>query len=224
MKKFLKKTQEGVLRREWAKDLLIRTVNYERLLIHSIAEHLKDEGKISDSDLIFFMTLSEVRKIIDTPSGKIISRALRRRRIYPTLMNLKYEEIFMGYPEALVNDGDQDGSDEDSSSEQIVLTGTPVGRGTHQGVARVVTSLEEANQIKNGEVLVVPYTDIGWSPYFPLIGGLVTEVGGLVSHGAVIAREYGLPCVVGCKKATHKIKTGDRITIDGKTGQVTAIH
>ena len=221
MRKFLSKTREGVFQREWSKDILVKTFNQQLLLILHLGHLLHKPGKIPDSDLIFFMTVTEIGKIIETPSARIISRALRRRRIYPTLMNLKYEEIFMGYPEALVNDGDQDGNDEDSSSEQIVLTGTPVGRGTHQGVARVVTSLEEANQIKNGEVLVVPYTDIGWSPYFPLIGGLVTEVGGLVSHGAVIAREYGLPCVVGCKKATHKIITGDRIAIDGKTGQVT---
>lgn len=104
------------------------------------------------------------------------------------------------------------------------MKGTPVGRGSFIGKARVVTTLEEANKIEKGDVLVVPFTDIGWSPYFPLLGGLVTELGGLISHGAVVAREYGLPCVVGCKQATRKIKTGDLVSIDGKTGQVLVNH
>ena len=71
-----------------------------------------------------------------------------------------------------------------------------------------------------GDVLITISTDIGWSPYFPLLGGVVTELGGLISHGAVVAREYGLPCVVGAVGATAALRTGDRVVIDGRNGTV----
>ena len=71
-----------------------------------------------------------------------------------------------------------------------------------------------------GDVLITISTDIGWSPYFPLLGGVVTELGGLISHGAVVAREYGLPCVVGAVGATAALRTGDRVVIDGRNGTI----
>lgn len=72
----------------------------------------------------------------------------------------------------------------------VQLTGTPVFKGTVRATARVALNLEEAKQIKHGDILITRSTDIGWSPYFPLLSGVVTELGGLISHGAVIAREY----------------------------------
>lgn len=75
--------------------------------------------------------------------------------------------------------------------------------------ACVITDLSEAKCIQYGDILITHCTDIGWSPYFPLLGGIVTELGGLISHGAVVAREYGLPCIVGAKHATHIFETGN---------------
>ncbi|GBO41624.1 hypothetical protein AVEN_130287-1, partial [Araneus ventricosus] len=69
-----------------------------------------------------------------------------------------------------------------------------------------------------GEILITYCTDIGWSPYFPIISGVVTELGGLISHGAVVSREYGLPCVVGLQGATKRFQTGDYVLLDGKKG------
>ncbi|KAH3716960.1 hypothetical protein DPMN_059694 [Dreissena polymorpha] len=96
----------------------------------------------------------------------------------------------------------------------------PVSRGCVQGTARVIRSLTEADQIQKGDILIVSYTDVGWTPYFPLIAGLVTELGGLVSHGAVVAREYGLPCVVNVPNATIHLLTGDMVRLDGTKGTV----
>lgn len=76
--------------------------------------------------------------------------------------------------------------------------------------ACVITDLSEAKSIQHGDILITHCTDIGWSPYFPLLGGIVTELGGLISHGAVVAREYGLPCIVGAKHATHVFHTGNK--------------
>ena len=89
-----------------------------------------------------------------------------------------------------------------------------------QGLARVAHTLAEAAALQPGEILVTPITDIGWTPYFSLIGGLVTDLGSSVSHGAVIAREYGLPCVVNTRNGTRFFKIGERIELDGDSGVV----
>ncbi|CAL1271870.1 unnamed protein product [Larinioides sclopetarius] len=82
-------------------------------------------------------------------------------------------------------------------------------------MARVAFDLEEASLLQPGEILVTYSTDIGWSPYFPILGGVVTELGGLISHGAVVSREYGLPCIAGLQGATQQFKTGDYVLLDG---------
>jgi pyruvate,water dikinase len=99
------------------------------------------------------------------------------------------------------------------------LAGSPVSAGTVEGRARVVMRLEEANMDK-GDILVAPYTDPGWTPLFPLAAGLVTEVGGLMTHGAVVAREYGIPAVVAVENATAIIQDGQQIRVDGTRGYV----
>ena len=93
-------------------------------------------------------------------------------------------------------------------NEDMVVKGTPICRGKYTGVAKVITKVSDAKIIEQGDILITISTDIGWSPYFPLLGGVVTELGGLISHGAVVAREYGLPCVVGAEGATNVFKTG----------------
>ena len=99
------------------------------------------------------------------------------------------------------------------------LVGLPVSAGTVEGRARVVADLGEAD-LGTGDILVTAYTDPSWSPLFVGIAGLVTEVGGLMTHGAVIAREYGLPAVVGVERATSIIRDGQRIRVDGTNGFV----
>nr|CAD7205415.1 unnamed protein product [Timema douglasi]CAD7409603.1 unnamed protein product [Timema poppensis] len=86
--------------------------------------------------------------------------------------------------------------------------GTPVYPGTVLGRACVILNLDEISNLQVGDVLITHSTDIGWTPYFPMLGGVVTELGGLISHGAVVAREYGLPCVIGAQGATSFFQTG----------------
>ena len=128
-----------------------------------------------------------------------------------------------------------------------VIKGTPVSVGRIVARVCVAPNLEDAVNIKvkllnvwrklindinifyafhakAGDILVTYSTDIGWSPYFPMISGIVTEIGGLVSHGAVIAREYGLPCLVGAKGAAQVFKTGDLVLLDCQKGIMTRVH
>jgi pyruvate,water dikinase len=101
-----------------------------------------------------------------------------------------------------------------------ILHGRPASSGVVEGIVRVAHTLAEAAQLQPGEILVTPITDIGWTPYFSMIGGLVTDLGSAVSHGAVIAREYGLPCVVNTRQGTRFLQTGDRVRLDGGSGRV----
>jgi pyruvate,water dikinase len=99
------------------------------------------------------------------------------------------------------------------------LAGLAVSAGVVEGRARVVLDLEEAD-VEAGDILVTAYTDPSWSPLFVAVAGLVTEVGGLMTHGAVVAREYGLPAVVGVEDATRLIRDGQRVRVHGTEGYV----
>lgn len=139
-----------------------------------------------------------------------------------------------------------------TGGDGVQLTGTPVFKGTVRATVRVALNLEEAKQIQNGDILITRSTDIGWSPYFPLLSGVVTELGGLISHGAVVAREYvtitllfslaflvkkyfgnfhtiwfifqGLPAIVGCQKVTQVFRSGDTVILDGTKGTITRVE
>ncbi|MBQ49557.1 MAG: hypothetical protein CMP10_19410 [Zetaproteobacteria bacterium] len=128
-------------------------------------------------------------------------------------MGVRLPDVFTGQPEPLsfkVN----------TLSDNGLLSGTPVSCGKITGKARVVTTLDEAAAIEAGEILVTTVTDIGWTPYFSLIAGLAADIGSSISHGAVVAREYGLPAVVNLGNGTRVFKTGDLITLDGHQGTV----
>lgn len=99
------------------------------------------------------------------------------------------------------------------------IAGLPVSAGVVEGRARVILNMEEAN-LEEGDILVTLFTDPSWTPLFVSIKGLITEVGGLMTHGAVIAREYGLPAVVGVENATRLIQDGQRIRVHGTEGYV----
>lgn len=102
---------------------------------------------------------------------------------------------------------------------QGALVGSPVSTGIAEGKARVILQPDEAS-LHEGEILVAPGTDPGWTPLFQSARALVTEVGGLMTHGSVVAREYGIPAAVGVEDATKKIKTGQRIRVNGDQGFV----
>ena len=99
----------------------------------------------------------------------------------------------------------------------------PVSNGECEGVVRIVHSVEDANKLQKGEIMVARFTDIGWTPYYSVVNGLITEIGSSLSHGAVVAREYGLPTVVNVKGATKVLKDGDRIVMDASRGRISRI-
>ena len=101
----------------------------------------------------------------------------------------------------------------------MVLRGTPVSTGHAEGVARVITDPHRAS-LRPGEILVARYTDPAWTPLFFTAGALIAEIGGVLSHGAVVAREIGLPAIVGVEEATSRIATGRRVKVNARDGTV----
>lgn len=101
------------------------------------------------------------------------------------------------------------------------ITGSPGAPGLISGTARVVADLADAAELRPGEILVTPFTNVGWTPFFADVAAIITDIGAPLSHAAIVAREFGIPAVVGCGTATHAICTGDQLTVNGETGTVT---
>ncbi|MFD9702162.1 PEP/pyruvate-binding domain-containing protein [Lentzea sp. NPDC059081] len=197
--------------REYPKYLVITLFGTLRKRIAEIGAQLAADGRLDAGDDVFFLDFEEMRSArgdlreIVAARREVYDRELRRRHIPRVLLSDGTE------PEAVHHGVPADGD----------LVGTPASAGTVTGVARVVMDPVGAH-LEPGEILVAPSTDPGWTPLFLTAGGLVMEMGGANSHGAVVAREYGIPAVVGVREAVTRIKTGERITVDGSTGAVIA--
>ncbi|MFD6415305.1 rifamycin-inactivating phosphotransferase [Streptomyces sp. NPDC060194] len=188
-----------------------RLAVYKRALLAE-AERLVQEGVLADVEDAFHLTFDELRTAVATRS--LDPRLVRRRK-----------DEFRAYegltpPRVLTSDGEAlSGAYRRDDVPAGALPGLPVSAGTVEGRARVVLDLADA-ELAPGDILVTTFTDPSWSPLFLGIAGLVTEVGGLMTHGAVIAREYGLPAVVGLPDATRLIRDGQRIRVHGTDGYV----
>ena len=203
----------GVVNRESSKSCIVKVLNEVKKGYRHLAIQLKQEGILQDEDLIFFLQHHEIGELINTRNAAFVKLALQRKRLYEEQKNLTFNDIHFDRPIPEV-------IDLLSGVPGTELKGTPISRGMAEGRARVVKSIQDANQLQKGEIMVAAFTDIGWSPYYCKIEALITEVGSVLSHGAVVAREYTLPLVSNVKGATSIIKTGDKIMVNGTTGTV----
>ncbi|KAJ3650727.1 hypothetical protein Zmor_017373 [Zophobas morio] len=220
LKFLVTKSRRAVGLREQTKSETIRFVNKVRTAYTFLGHKMALAGLIPDADLIYHLTHYEIGQILGgcDRSPVLIIKALKRQKLYPKWDHLKFPEVSYGVPRHESRDFIPR-----TGVGKVKCEGTPVCAGVVQARACVITDLSEIDQLREGDVLITYCTDIGWSPYFPMLGGIVTELGGLVSHGAVIAREYGLPCIVGAKGATKTFKTGDNVVLSGKTGTIELI-
>lgn len=198
--------------REYPKyGIVSRYLVYRRALLAE-AGRLVHAGVLTDREDIFFLTFQELQEVV---RSQRVDEGLVRQR----------EEEFRSYgalatPRVLTSDGEAvTGAYRREDVPAGALIGLPVSAGTVEGRARVVLDIAEAD-LAAGDILVTTFTDPSWSPLFVGIAGLVTEVGGLMTHGAVIAREYGLPAVVGVDRATRLIRDGQRIRVHGTEGHI----
>ncbi|XP_029168725.1 uncharacterized protein LOC114938804 isoform X2 [Nylanderia fulva] len=201
--------RKAIIRREMSKNIFVSAVHILRLAYKHLGTLMVAESCLPDENLIFFLTHQEIGQLLNNHSSLLVRKALRRRKIYQQVAKFEYPEFSMGVPIPVQRTLDT------SLKGCTEIKGTSVSEGSVLGRACVITDLSEAKNIQQGDILITHCTDIGWSPYFSLLGGIVTELGGLISHGAVVAREYGLPCIVGAKSATLIFQTGDTVLLAG---------
>jgi pyruvate,water dikinase len=184
---------------------------YKQALLND-ADRLVQAGVLRDREDIFYLRFDEFGDVVRT--NQVDDELVRQRK-----------DAYRSYqaltpPRVLTSDGEAvTGSYRRADVPAGALTGLPVSAGTVEGRARVILDMADAD-LEAGDILVTAYTDPSWTPAFVAIKGLVTEVGGLMTHGAVIAREYGLPAVVGVEQATRLIRDGQRIRVHGTDGYV----
>ncbi|MGE0174766.1 MAG: phosphoenolpyruvate synthase [Oligoflexales bacterium] len=198
--------------REYPKYGIIRRYFVYKQALLQEADRLVKMGAISEREDIFYLSFEELREVARTgqSDGAILAQRqeayLHSKRLTP--------------PRVMTSDGEiVTGAYKRENLPAGAIVGLPVSSGVIEGRARVILNLETAN-LEQGDILVTAFTDPSWTPLFVSIKGLVTEVGGLMTHGAVIAREYGLPAVVGVEQATRLIKDGQRIRVNGTEGYV----
>ncbi|CAG7728499.1 unnamed protein product [Allacma fusca] len=208
----------SVWNREKTKSLLVWVGKEFKLAYNALGEQLARDQLISNPSSVYYFRHQELSEIIarSPSSPRILYKAMRREKLHSQLQNEKYSEFSKGIPEPI------DDSIPVALGDQIKAT--PVSSGKIQGIAKVCFNVEEASSlIKPGDILITLGTDIGWSPFFPMLGGVVTELGGLISHGAVVAREYGLPCIVGATHATKIFKTGETVLLNANEGTLSKV-
>jgi pyruvate,water dikinase len=198
--------------REYPKYAIIsRYFVYKQALLKE-AERLVQDNLIHEKEDIYYLTFEELRAVVRTHKLEygIISQRKEEHRLFEKLRP----------PRVITSDGEMfTGKYERGNLPAGAIAGLAVSSGVIEGRARVILNMEDAD-LEEGDILVTAFTDPSWTPLFVSIKGLVTEVGGLMTHGAVIAREYGLPAVVGVENAARLIKDGQRIRVNGTDGYI----
>jgi pyruvate,water dikinase len=179
----------------------------------------QDEG-------IFFLSIDEILSVLAGDKASLARIPARRAAYkrycalppYPTLIRGRFDPFQWAADPDRRSDMFRDRGGGAPASGAI--TGFPGSAGVVEGPARVLATFEDGEQLRSGEILVTTMTNVGWTPLFPRAAAVVTDIGAPLSHAAIVARELGIPAVVGCGDATMRIKTGDQVRVDGGKGLV----
>jgi phosphohistidine swiveling domain-containing protein len=201
--------------REYPKFFLVRVMGAIREVLLAAGSELCAQGMLSQPDDLVFLSLDELCAFAHDPGNAVWhERITQRRQAYEREMRRRQ------VPRLLLSDGRvfYAGMSTEEESE-TTLWGSPVSPGVAEGRVRIVFDPRQAD-LQPGEIMVCPGTDPSWTPLFLSAAGLIMEVGGMMTHGAVVAREYGLPAVVGVDRATQRLHNGQRVRLDGTTGRI----
>ncbi|MGH3186478.1 MAG: rifamycin-inactivating phosphotransferase [Streptosporangiaceae bacterium] len=212
VKRMIDRLRTFVGYREYPKyHMISRYFVYKQALLND-AERLVQARVLRDREDIFYLTFAELGDVVRT--NQVDDQLIRERKdAFRSYQALTPSRVLTSDGEAVA------GTYRRGDVPAGALVGLPVSAGTVEGRARVILDMAEAD-LQAGDILVTAYTDPSWTPAFVAIKGLVTEVGGLMTHGAVIAREYGLPAVVGVEHATRLIRDGQQIRVHGTDGYI----
>lgn len=178
----------------------------------ALGQRFVDRGLLSSPDDIFYLTLEEVRELVSAGDAAVAPTGLVASRLAEMA-----EAESLELPEIIYGDDFQPRSRVAGAG---ALRGVPTSRGHHRGAARVVRDTGGFAAVQRGDVIVIPHSDVAWTPLFARAGAVVAESGGLLSHSSIVAREYGIPCVVSLDGACARIPDGALVAVDGYTGEV----
>ena len=206
--------QQGLILRENVKNEAVRAVALVRSLLLETGERLASRGILEEAGDIFFLYLEETKAVLLGEAGSDLKCKVRQRRD-------EYEKNrAITPPKVIFGRFDPDDFIADEIDEDVeVFTGLAVCPGVVTGPARVMLRSGDGHVLP-GEIMVAPFTDPGWTPHFLTAAGIVMDLGGLLSHGSIVAREYGIPTVVNVGPATRVIRTGQMVQVDGTRGIV----
>ena len=204
--------------RESPKFFAVRTMGIAKKVMLEVGQEFVEAGTINRADDLVYLTFNELESLSKNEARDWKSLIAERRTIYER--ELRRRQV----PRVLISDGrafyEGVGAETDTGD---VITGSPVSPGVVEGIVHVVLD-PRGTQLAPGEILVCPGTDPAWTPLFMAAGGLITEVGGMMTHGSVVAREYGIPAVVGVHQATLRLKDGQKIRVDGTQGKIMVLE
>jgi len=211
----LKTTQQNVRARDNNRSYVTKFLYPLRILFVEVGQRWVDREWLNNAEDIFFLTISEIDEIIATGNPTIFNREVRSvvsdRR---TAFDYWHHVV---PPDAIGPNGTPLPI---QMTNGTYLQGLAASGGLVRGTARLVRSVHEATLLTSGDILVTQATDPGWTAVFPLVSGIVLEIGRQLSHGAIIAREYAIPAVINVQGAMQRIREGQTITVDGTSGRV----
>jgi phosphohistidine swiveling domain-containing protein len=191
-----------------------------RRAVQRIGERLAERGAIAGAEDVFFLTRDEALGALRAAAPTVVDTDARRTlrneqaRLVPPMMvgraNPVLRRMWDAYPKQIAG----------VRSDRAIVFGVPASAGQATGLVRVIRGAEAFDELRSGEILVAPVTAPAWTPLFTRAAAVVTDVGNAAAHASIIAREYGIPAVVGCGDATTRLRTGMRVTVDGSTGNV----
>jgi pyruvate, water dikinase len=197
-----------------AKAAFTQTFDATRAAVRAAGRHLAETGVIDEPDDVFYLSIKELSALPADPRATIEFRRQRRNEY----LEVELPFSWTGNPEPVVNDGPADRAVVDDH-----ITGLGVSPGIVEGRAHVMSDPTDPSAFEPGDILVCHATDPSWASVFLMASGVVIDIGGMLSHGAIVARELGIPCVINTGTGTQRLKSGDRIRIDGTAGAVTVL-
>ncbi len=202
--------------REDGKTCTLRVHDVVRAAARRVGEHLVAAGDLDNPNDVFFLSQAEIEA---APFPNLRETVLFRKAKRSFYEDIEMPDAFVGMPNIKFRSHEQDFETQDDGAAENI-NGVGVSPGTIVGRARVVLDPADCGDFERGDILVCRNTDPSWAPLFTLAGGIVTDMGGMLSHGAIIARELGVPCVVNTRTGTRSLSDRQRIHIDGTTGKI----
>jgi pyruvate,water dikinase len=209
--------------REQGKTLMLQCLDVARAAGRVLGRELARAGTIDDADDVFFLTLAEIEDALTTERN-LRELVADRRRLHHAYQGITLPLAFRGEDLETIVDGHRTAGPAPTAPAVDAVEGLGVSPGTAVGVARVITDPLECADFEPGHVLVCTTTDPGWAPLLSLAAGVVLDMGSMLSHGAIVARELGVPCVANTTDGTRTIPDGALVEVDGTNGVVRVLE